>query len=241
MLKTGILIMFSVALVCMSSQATLGQSSDSDVDEHKVEIGGQVSLLNISTLRGFSITPICVAPPCLSIAGFERTREGAPGFGGRIGYNVTSYLAVEAEVNYFPRERRFDGQEVQLQAGVKLGKRFDKVGIFAKARPGFLNQRISDFRFRPGTGCIAVFPPPSGCFEEFKRRETNAAYDLGGVLELYPNSKALVRFDVGDTIIRSGQRAIVAPSPGSPSGVIVIAPAKTTHNLQGSIGFGFRF
>lgn len=233
--------MACAALLCAGSRNICGQTSDTD--EHKLEIGAQLSLLNISTVRGVSTTPVpCLVPPCPVAVGFERSRETEPGFGGRIGYNFTDYLAVEAEVNYFPRERRFDhGQAVELLTGVKVGRRFEKVGVFGKARPGFLNARMSDFRLIPGTACIAVFPPPAGCFEEIKRRETNFAFDIGGVIELYPTRRTLVRFDAGDTIIRFGERNLIAPSPVFPGGVIVRAPAATTHNLQGSVGIGFRF
>jgi hypothetical protein len=56
--------------------------------------------------------------------------------------------------------------------------------------------------------------------------KTEAAFDMGGVVEFYPSRSTTVRFDLGDTIIRFRD-------PGYAT--------QTTHNLQFSAGFGFRF
>jgi len=54
--------------------------------------------------------------------------------------------------------------------------------------------------------------------------------DVGGVFEYYPSRRTVFRMDVGDTIIR-----YAAQEPK------VINPTFTRHNLQASVGFGFRF
>jgi len=59
--------------------------------------------------------------------------------------------------------------------------------------------------------------------------------DLGGVVEVYPSERAIIRADVGDTIIRFPQRTF--GSFNNPS----IIRAETKHNLQVSVGFGWRF
>jgi hypothetical protein len=65
------------------------------------------------------------------------------GVGGRFGYNVTDHLAIETEVNYFPSSstRGFapGGNILQGQFGLKAGKRWNRFGVFAKARPGFVS------------------------------------------------------------------------------------------------------
>jgi hypothetical protein len=65
------------------------------------------------------------------------------GIGGRVTYNLADNLAVEGEANYFPSgsTRGFvpGGSILQGQFGVKAGKRWDKFGLFAKARPGFVS------------------------------------------------------------------------------------------------------
>ena len=236
-----------VVLICT-------QTAQSQLTE-KFEVGGQVSVLQLSVpVRATgSPTGICAPPPCLAIV---KERETQLGFGGRIGYNVTNNVALEAELNLFPDGDPFgdneifdspandlfeDGYQIQGLFGAKVGKRFEKVGIFAKARPGFLSARNGDLRPRPGVGCIAIFPPPAGCFEPV--RKTYFAFDLGGVLEVYPSRRIVIRFDAGDTIVRFGDRTL--PLVFTPLGNSFLAafslPAETTHNFQASIGVAFRF
>ena len=62
----------------------------------------------------------------------------------------------------------------------------------------------------------------------------NFALDAGGVLELYPSSRTIVRFDAGDTIVRI--RNATAGVIGNPT-----TTTDTTHNFQFSVGFGYRF
>ncbi len=124
--------------------------------------------------------------------------------------------------------------------GIKAGKRLDKVGIFAKARPGFIYASKGDLQPRANTACIAIFPPPAGCSETISK--TSPAFDLGGVVEVYPTKRTIVRFDVGDTIIRLGERNVSGSFNLFPSFVTVLrVPAETTHNFQASIGIGVRF
>lgn len=153
-----------------------------------------------------------------------------PGFGGRIGYNVHQNVTVEAELNLLPEGEDFrGGNKVQGLFGVKAGKRFEKVGIFAKLRPGFFHLTEGEIRLRQDTVCIATFPPPAGCVETSGKTFFNV--DLGGVLEVYPSPRTIIRLDVGDTIIRIGDQTLGG----------FTFPGRTEHNLQGSIGLGFRF
>ena len=62
--------------------------------------------------------------------------------------------------------------------------------------------------------------------------------DFGGVLELYPSRRTLIRFDAGDTVIKYGSRSIEGFSI---SHSIVTFPPETRHNFQFSTGFGLRF
>src|SRR6185295_2174456 len=67
-----------------------------------------------------------------------------PGVGARFTFNFNRSVAFEAEGNYFPHSCSFCGGNLgdnsgiitQGLFGVKAGKRFEKWGIFAKARPG---------------------------------------------------------------------------------------------------------
>lgn len=216
-------VCFTIAVVVLSSafQHTIAQS-----DEKKFEIGAQFSTLSTETRAASGIT-------------FTEDQKHVQGFGGRFGYNFNSNVGVEAEVNYFPRDRDLEGgRKIQGLFGVKAGQRFDKVGIFAKARPGFIRFEKGDYVFGTG-GCITVFPPPLACFQSVSK--TNFVFDVGGVVEVYPSSNTLIRFDVGDTIIRFDRRNVAATSPIFAGLVVFTVPEETKHNLQASAGFGFRF
>jgi hypothetical protein len=61
--------------------------------------------------------------------------------------------------------------------------------------------------------------------------------DLGGVVEVYPSRRVVVRFDAGDTMIRYGAHDVL-DFGFNPE--FFRAPAQTTHNFQLSAGVGFR-
>jgi hypothetical protein len=251
--KALFVVIVAMSALFINSRNVRSQSPGTD-DEKKFEVGGQFSVLQsavpVATFTGIQ----CVTIPCPSIV-FSNSREAQPGVGGRIGYNLTNNIAVEAELNFFPNADSFSvpeafkgGHKIQGLFGAKVGKRFDKAGVFGKARPGFLYASKGDIQPRTDVLCIAmvsIFPPPAGCFETFSK--TNLAFDLGGVVEVYPTKRTIIRFDVGDTIVRLSDRnvpGVFNPPPGilAPSFVTIIrAPAETTHNFQGSIGVGFRF
>lgn len=204
-------------------------SAQAQNDDYKFEVGGQFTLLNVQTrsATGTSGTTLTT------------DRKTVPGFGGRFGYNFSKYFGIEAEVNFFPRDRDVEGgQKVEGLFGVKAGKRYDKVGIFAKARPGFVHFEKGDYQLGTG-GCPAVFPPPVGCFRPVAR--TNLAIDIGGLVELYPSRRSIIRLDAGDTIVRFGARRVAASSTTFAAPVVFAVGPETTHNFQASIGFGFRF
>lgn len=170
----------------------------------KVEIGGHFSLLHLpGNTRGFDTT--------------------ATGGGARATFNLNANVALEAEVNYYPEinPRRpiiLDSPAVTGLFGVKAGWRGEKAGLFGKARPGLLH-----FEEKLNPNIIFIIPPPTPDNPHF-------ALDLGGVLELYPTRHVVVRFDVGDTIIRFRY--------GSP---LMGDSRFTQHNLQFNAGVGFRF
>ena len=227
-------------IVCSSALflvlATSPHAARAQSDERKFEVGGQVSLLQIET-RSVELAPVFSGRRVL------QNRESIFGFGGRFGYNFSKYFAAEAEVNFFPQnDDTKAGRKIQGLFGVKAGKRFDKVGLFAKARPGFIRYQKGDYVFRSDVGCILIFPPPLACLNPVAR--TNFAIDLGGVIEIYPSKLTIIRFDAGDTVVRFPARFVAAPDPnfGPPGYMSAIpVPSETSHQFQGSVGFAFRF
>ena len=201
-------MLYTIAVTIFSLSLNTGRAQAQADETRKVELGG-----HFTALRNME------------------SDQTEAGFGGRVGYNVHRNVTLEAELNFFPEEDFLrGGNRVQGLFGVKAGKRFDKVGVFAKVRPGFFHLREGEFRLRQDVLCIAVFPPPEGCVET--SGVTNFNVDVGGVFEVYPSPRTIIRLDVGDTIIRTGDRTF---------GAGFVLPGRTEHNLQGGIGLGFRF
>ncbi len=176
-----------------------------------------------------------------SFAPFDGESNAEAGGGLRFGYNITDDLAVEAEGNFYPRRRygtstTVGGYPSQFQAGVKYGRRFNRFGVFAKARPGFMHfssvshvTGVETFTFQ---GQTFFFPTFEG------RGRTYFTFDAGGVLEFYPSERLFTRFDVGDTMIRYPERDAAPFLFSSPPARL---PSELRHNLQVTAGIGFRF
>ena len=162
------------------------------------------------------------------------------GVGVRVTYNFNRSIAAEAETNFFPQRQfalsGFNSGAVQAQFGVKLGKRFEKFGVFAKVRPGFISV---DAEFvTPYTVSVVN---GSATFN-FKADRTNFfTVDAGGVFELYPSRRTVVRFEAGDTVIRHPKLfEVVFPGTGDPPFVQLARPAKFKQNFQFTAGVAFR-
>jgi hypothetical protein len=169
--------------------------------------------------RAQSDTPKVEAGVQFSFIRFRDLETTGAGFGGRLTYNINDSVGIEGELNYFPSDKQgvFEsGKKTQGLFGVKTGIRSETAGVFGKIRPGFV-------RF-------------SRDFDGFEDAKTDLALDIGGVIEFYPSESTMVRFDIGDTIIRFGDRTIT-DFFGNP----VTFNSFTSHNLQLSIGVGVRF
>jgi hypothetical protein len=219
-MKRNALILLTLStLLLLGSNGARAQADETP----KLEIGAQFSALGLNRQVDTQIEP---------------------GFGGRVAYNLTENFALEAEVNFFPRDRfrnfRVGGRAVQGLFGAKFGKRYKRFGIFGKARPGFISFSEGFSELIPsGT----VFDPAAQL--NFRtQRLTHFAADLGGVLEYYASRRVLLRLDAGDTIIRYGPTTInsfflLPGQPFVPSPQTL--PGEVRHNFQLSTGIGFRF
>ena len=219
------LLMAIVSLLCLSFCLPEAQAQSDEVP--KFELGAQFT----------SITK-----PDFNNGATE------PGFGGRFTFNLNKSVALEAVGNFFPHKCRFcgsggggdnSGNITQGLFGVKAGKRFQKWGIFGKARPGVVSFSDGDSKY-VATGTGGSFP-----FEFRQNRLTTFAIDLGGVLEFYPSKRIVTRFEAGDTLIHYGRRQsnylIFDPITFAPSLLPFTTPAQTRHNFQFSAGVGWRF
>ena len=165
-----------------------------------------------------------------------------PGFGARFTFNLNRVVSLETAGYFFPKQCidcSNNGNVTEVLAGVKVGKRFEHWGIFAKARPGVISFSRGQFDVRPAPSIIG-FP-----FQFFPQRLTNFATDVGGVVEFYPSKRIVTRFDVGDTIIHFGPRPVQVitfdPATSTFGLMPFTLPSRTTHNIQFMTGVGFRF
>ena len=163
------------------------------------------------------------------------------GVGARLTFNLNKTFALETAAYHFPRtcfSCEHNGTVTQVVGGLKVGKRFEKWGIFAKGRPGVVSFSRGEFNAVPAPG-QPVFP-----FEFETNRVNSFAVDAGGVVEFYPSKRIVTRFDAGDTIIHFNRRqfnSIIFDASGDFSLFPITRPAKTTHNFQFMASVGFRF
>jgi hypothetical protein len=150
------------------------------------------------------------------------------GLGGRLVYRAFPLLDLETEINFLPGNSATSGNHLQGFFGVKAGKRWKKGGIFLKARPGFIHFRRDPF---------GVGKPGKSFFSTERATSTEPDVDLGGVIEYYTARGLILRFDLGDSVIRYARRTVRA-SEFLPA---VEAGGFTTHNWQGSFGISLRF
>jgi hypothetical protein len=113
------------------------------------------------------------------------------------------------------------GPQLQFFAGVKLGVQRRRFGLYAKARPGLI-------AFTKAYINTAGVPPPTGSIEQF-------GGDIGAVLEVYPAHNLVLRFDIGETLVR-----YASVSPVSNYGTNYDAVLRTSQP-QFLLGVGWRF
>ncbi len=135
------------------------------------EIGAQYSNISLPVL----------STECSEVA----CRKSLSGLGLNVGYNFTRGIALDSTLNFIPGQQ---GAKPMMEGlfGVRMGVRYDRFGVFAKVRPGFIYYENA-------------FPVQG---ETATRSLTRFAADLGGIVEYYPEHNSTLRFDVGTTLVR---------------------------------------
>jgi hypothetical protein len=149
------------------------------------------------------------------------------GLGGRFGWHVLRFVDAEGELVVHP-SAGVSGYKLQGFAGAKVGARIGRVGVFAKARPGFLYFSKDPFGVARGG---ATFPGTAWA------HSLEPAMDVGGVIEYVASNGVVARFDLGDTIVHYDPRRVFV-SQREPLREV---GGFTTRNRQWSIGVGKRF
>ena len=203
-------LIIATALITFGSSALLAQSSGP-----KFEVGGQVSAMRLSD--------------------FAATNAG---LGGRFSYDALRWMTLESEFTFFPSDdvdvigsipeagTTYRRRRAEAFFGPKIGVRNQRLGLFGKVRPGFTSLSHKGVECT-GDVCALMLPAQMFAVPEYR---TEFALDLGGVVEFYPSPRTILRFDIGDTLIR--HRSSAPPCWGE---------SCTSHNFSSRFGFGFRF
>jgi hypothetical protein len=166
-----------------------------------------------------------------------------PGVGGRFTYNLNRHIALES-AGYFSHGNcptcsgQLTGRITEGLFGIKAGQRFKRFGIFGKARPGFIK-----FDQRLFTSFPQGFSGP--LFGYYRRNETHFATDLGGVVEIYPTKRLVLRFDAGVTLDRHPSQtfnySVQDPLTGQirPDTFTIRPYTRRLFQTIGSVGFRF--
>ena len=182
------------------------------IKPQRFEVGAQFNSLNFTWINGVD---------------HSSTELGVGLFAS---YNIWQFVYLDASVNFFPKDEDTGGPNdggriLQGFFGTREGFQVQRFGFFAKVRPGFMNYS------RTLTG-VSLTGPMSFRYA----RATDFALDVGGVVEYYWTRRALLRFDVGDTLLYN------SPRPFNVDGAVSYPPVPGRRNsLQIGIGLGFRF
>jgi hypothetical protein len=191
-------------------------SSQAQATEPKAEIVGQFSLLR----------------PTL-VSQFYEWRSGG---GVTVAYDLNKIISLDVGFLAFGKGKVLQSvgamtipqPEFQGLFGIKAGVKREKYGVFAKLRPGF--SRLSAALNCPGD--------ETTCRNE---RRTSFTADYGGVFEVYPSRRFVVRVDAGAAYTSYSDRRVIFPGdPGFPNRAVTI-DGNPAHIFQISMGAGFRF
>ena len=189
--------------------AAFGQSAPP-----RVEVGGQLNVLRLSDSSDINV-----------------------GLGGRVTFDLARWVSVEGEYQFIPSDEleftsvttdgsvaglRYERRRSTGLFGVKAGYRGERVGLFAKVRPGFTVLADRGLDCLGDVCALMLLAVPEYRFE--------FALDFGSVVEIYPSTRWLARVDVGSLMIR--HRSTAPPCAAGDC---------TTFNLATSFGMGVRF
>ena len=112
-------------------------------------------------------------------------RQNNSGFGSIFTFNFNRVIGLDNSVSLLPAQGGSRGM-VEGLFGIRVGERFKHWGIFGKVRPGFIYYQEA----MPGLG------------GDQSTSLTRFAWDFGGIVEIYPNRRSSLRFDLGTTMVR---------------------------------------
>ena len=198
---------FGAAFLVLSAMPAAGQISGGRVD-----LGGHVSVLRLSEIDATDT-----------------------GIGVDAAWRATPLVALDGAFTWFPgKDDSTTGSRIRNQQrtlgliGARSGIRRGPFEISGRTRAGFLK-----FAGVEGAVCVAVttFPLPLEC--QLAAGYTAFAMDFGVGIAVAAGRRWQVRVDVGDLLVRYGQRS--HRSSGN------LTDGFTSHNLQVGSGLTWRF
>lgn len=155
------------------------------------------------------------------------------GFGGRLSFKALPLVGIEADLTWYPSDFTPEGppfsrSRVEGLFGATVGPDLGRIRPFAKATAGFLKVSPTNGAF----ACIAIFPPPLSC--ELAGGKTLPAFEIGGGIEIDAASRAFIRADITDRILKY-------PGPTFDKDFNVQNEGFLGHALRFTAGVGFRF
>jgi hypothetical protein len=166
----------------------------------------------------------------VSVRSLHEFDETEAGFGGRLSYRFSRWLAVDGEVNFFPADvgsPAFSGSRLEGLAGVRGGPHLGSTGVYLALRGGAVRFSEAPAPFP----CIAIFPPPLVCAIG---GDTVPTVQLTGGFEAFPGDRWVVRVEAGDQLLRYSGPAFTPDRD-------VIDKGLWSHNFKATASVGLRF
>jgi hypothetical protein len=153
------------------------------------------------------------------------------GLGARLSYDLTRWLALEAQGAVFPSDAgspAFSGSRLEGLAGLRAGPHLDRSSVYLAARGGVVRFAEAPEPFP----CILIFPPPLVC--RMAAGDTVPAVEVGAGLQVLRGDSLAFRAEVGDQLLRYTGPAFDADRE-------IFDDHRWTHNLRATVGVGWRF
>jgi len=165
----------------------------------------------------------------LSVRSLHEFDETEVGFGARLSYRFSGWIAADGEVSFFPGDAgspAFSASRLEGLAGLRVGPRLGSVGVFLAVRGGAVHFAEAPEPFP----CIAIFPPPLVCAIG---GDTVPTVQFTGGVEIFPGDRWVVRVEAGDQLLRYSGPAFTADRD-------VIDESAWKHNFKATVSLGFR-
>lgn len=156
-------------------------------------------------------------------------------FGGRFSWNLGPHFDLDAELTASPFAPvaigiRNGGHITEGLLGARYGKRWERLGLFIKVRPGFVHYSSVT------GGLTGTTQNPVVVTSQI----TAPAFDLGGIAEVYLTRHVAMRYDLGDTKIWYGNRYLAVSNTGAARAMQFVPGAKR-NAFQFSTGVVYCF